>query len=120
VAWVSWKYSEVNKHKGKNLNVAFAAYVPTQPRVKLYEYLSKLRNCPYCDTDSIIYIHNVDEYPKVEAVDYLGDLTYELDEFGSGSYIEEFVSGGPKKYAFSVVFPSTGKRTTKCKVKGIT
>ena len=52
--------------------------------------------------------------------DYLGHLTDELEEFGSGSFIEEFVSGGPKNYAFSVFCPSTGKHTTKCKVKGIT
>ena len=43
-----------------------------------------------------------------------------MEEFRSGSYIEEFVSGGPKNYAFSVFCPSTGKRTTKCNVKGIT
>jgi len=61
----------------------------------------------------------VDEPPKVETGDYLGDLTDEL-EFGSGSYIEQFVSGGPKNYAFSVFSPSTGKRTNKCKVKVIT
>jgi hypothetical protein len=30
------------------------------------------------------------------------------------------LSGGPNKYEFSVFCPSTGKRTTKCKVKGIT
>jgi hypothetical protein len=36
-------------------------------------------------------------------------------EFGSGSYIEEFVSGGHKNYAFSVFRPTRGKRTTKCK-----
>ena len=29
------------------------------------------------------------------------------------------MSGGPKNYAFSVFCPSTGKRTTKCNVKGI-
>jgi hypothetical protein len=46
--------------------------------------------------------------------DYVGDLTNEL-EFGSGSYIEEFVSGGTQNYAFSVFSPSTGKPTTKCK-----
>jgi len=28
-----------------------------------------------------------------------------LEEFGSGSFIEEFVSGGPKNYAFSVSCP---------------
>ena len=30
------------------------------------------------------------------------------------------MSGGPKNYAFSVFCPSTGKRATKCNVKGIT
>jgi len=43
-----------------------------------------------------------------------------LEESGSGSFIDEFVLGGPKNYAFLVICPSTGKRTNKCKVKGIT
>jgi len=30
------------------------------------------------------------------------------------------VLGGPKNYEFMVFCPSTGKRATKCKVKGIT
>jgi hypothetical protein len=63
----------------------------------------------YCDTDSVIYIQKVNETPKGKKVDYLVDLTDELWEFGSGSYIEEFVSGGPKNYAFSVFCPSSGK-----------
>jgi len=42
-----------------------------------------------------------------------------LEESGSGFFIDQFVSGGPKSSAFSVICPSTGKRTTKCKVKGI-
>jgi len=37
VAWVSWKYSEDNIAVGKNVNVAVAAYVTTQARLKLYE-----------------------------------------------------------------------------------
>jgi hypothetical protein len=73
----------------------------------------------YCDTDSVIYVQNAGEPPKVVTVDYLGDLTNELVEFGSGSFIQEFVSGGPKNYAFSVFCPSTGKRIHKCKIKGI-
>ena len=52
--------------------------------------------------------------------DYLGDLTNELEEYGPNSFIEEFVCGGPNNYAFSVFNTSTGKRTTKCKVTGIT
>jgi hypothetical protein len=50
----------------------------------------------------------------------LGDLTNELEEYGKDSYITEFVSGGPKNYAFSVFCPSTGIHITKCKAKGIT
>ena len=41
VAWVSWKYSEENVDAWKNFNVAVAAYVTTQTRLKMYEYLSK-------------------------------------------------------------------------------
>ena len=52
--------------------------------------------------------------------DYLSDLTDELEEFGSGSFIEELVSGGPKNYAFMVFCTATGKCTSKCKVKAIT
>jgi hypothetical protein len=70
----------------------------------------------YCDTDSVIYIQNVDEAPNVETGDYLGDLTDELEECGSGSYIEEFVSVSPQNYGFTVFCPATEKRASKCKV----
>ena len=100
--------------------MAVAAYVTTQARLKLYEYLSKLgQSVLYCDTDSVIFVHKNNDPPKVKAGDYLGDLTDELEEYGSHSFIEEFVSGGPTNYAFSVFCPSAGKHATKCKVKGI-
>ena len=73
----------------------------------------------YCDTNSVIFIQKVGESPKVKTGDYLLHLTDELVEFGSSSLIQEFFSGGPKNYAFFVFCPSTGKHTTKCKVKGI-
>jgi hypothetical protein len=73
----------------------------------------------YCDTYSVSYIQKVDEDPKVKRGNYLGDLTDELEEYGCGSFLEEFVSGTPKNYAFSVFRPATGKRISKCKVKGI-
>jgi len=60
VAWVSWKYSDENVASGKNVNVAVAAYVTTQARLKLYEYLSKLgKSVLYCDTNSLIYVQKV-------------------------------------------------------------
>jgi len=48
----------------------------------------------------------------VKTGDYLGHLPDEFEEFGSGSFIQEFVSGGPKNYSFSIFSPSTGKHTT--------
>ena len=121
MAWVSWKYSEDNVAAGKNVNVAVAAYVTTQARLKLYDYLNKLgQSVLYCDTDSVIFFQKDNDSPKVKTGDYLGDLTDELEEYGSSSFIKEFVPGGPKNLAFSVFCPSTGKIATKCQVKGIT
>ena len=53
-----------------------------------------------CDTDSAIYVQNVDELPKVKTGDYLGHLKNGLEESGSGSFIKEFVSCGPKTMCF--------------------
>ena len=51
VARLSWKYSEDNVTRMKNINVAVAASVTTQARLKLYEYLSKLgKSILYCNT----------------------------------------------------------------------
>jgi hypothetical protein len=47
-----------------------------------------------------VYVQKTAEHPKIPIGDYLGDLTNELQEYGSDSYIDEFVSGGPKNYAF--------------------
>ena len=73
----------------------------------------------YCDTDPVIYVQNANGPHKSEKGDYLGHLTEELEDFGSDSFIEEFISVGPKNYGFSDFRPSIGKCTTKCKVKGI-
>jgi hypothetical protein len=67
----------------------------------------------------VIYIQKDAEAPYVVTGDYLGDLTNELVEFGSGSFIQEFVFCGHENYLFSVFYPSTGKLTNKCKLKGI-
>ena len=41
-------------------------------------------------------------------------------ELKPSEYIEEFVSGGPKNYAYKVVDTVTGERKHVCKVRGIT
>jgi len=53
----------------------------------------------------------------VETGDNLGAMTSELRP---SEFIEEFVSGGPKHYAYKTVHAATGERKTVCKIRGIT
>lgn len=46
-------------------------------------------------------------------------MTNELESYGRGSYIESFVSGGPKFYAY-VVRTAEGRTHKICKIKGTT
>lgn len=124
-----------------NTNVVNAAYVTTQARLKLYEYLEILgeRVC-YCDTgniiiiyhvSSILYIFTIYEY-ILDSVIYvsrpgdkdiplgnkLGDMTSELKDFESGSYISQFIAAGPKSYCYNVHQPSSEQVVRVVKNKG--
>jgi len=84
----------------------------------LYRYLDRLGvRAIYCDTESVIYIQTKDEPNLIETADKLGDMTSELR---TTEYIFEFVSGGPKNYAYKVIDTATDRATTVCKVRGIT
>jgi hypothetical protein len=74
--------------------------------------LEKLdRRVLYYDTDSVIYVSRPVSYDPPLG-DYLGELT---DEQDAGEHIVEFVSGGPKSYAYK-----TNKNKETCKVRGFT
>ena len=64
----------------------------------------------------MIYIQPKDEPSLIEKGDKLGDMTSELRPSDS---IIEFVSGGPKNYAYKVVTEEKKEKTV-CKVRGIT
>lgn len=117
---VNWEQKEEAADVLGTGNCVIAAYVTTQARLKLYEHLEKLdTRCLYCDTDSCIYVSSgePEEYePPIGS--FLGDMTDELEDYGPESYITEFVSGGPKTYAYTVSTKNTYK--TICKFKGIT
>jgi hypothetical protein len=57
------------------------------------------------------------EAALIETGDNLGAMTSDLKP---SDYIEEFVRGGLKNYAYKIVNSATNKRKTVCKVRGIT
>ena len=118
VAWVSWRYRhEVLVDTLPHTNEVIEAYVTTGGRLRLYSFLERLgTRALYCDTESVIYVASSAGRPPIECGDRLGNMTNEL---GPGEYIDEFVSGGPKNYAYKVMKPD-GSTKTVCKVKGIT
>ena len=103
-----------------NTNIFIAAFTTCWGRLKLYETLDQLQQqVLYFDTDSVIYWWEPG-LPEVPIGCYLGDFTNEikpvvLDEIEHEDYIVEFVSAGPKNYAYTTYH---GK--TDCKVRGFT
>ena len=66
----------------------------------LYAYLDRLgERALYCDTDSVIFVQKEGEPPLIGRGHYLGDMTSELK---GSEFISEFVSDGPKNYAYKL------------------
>jgi hypothetical protein len=104
---------ELHAGNGKT-NVILAAFVTSHARLKLFSELKKLGDrVLYFDTDSIFYISREGEYDPPLGP-YLGQFTNEIDP-EHGDHIDEFVSAGPKNYAYK-----TNKGYTDCTVKGFT
>ncbi|XP_054259940.1 uncharacterized protein LOC128984630 [Macrosteles quadrilineatus] len=120
VVVVSWEYLMEVGEPLSNINVCIAAYTTSQARLKLYEHLEALgAQVLYYDTDSVVYILGNGLYREPTG-DYLGEMTNELIDYGPGSYITEFVSGGPKTYAYLVWSTNQQKLIPICKIKGLT
>ena len=95
----------------KSTSLAIASSVTASATMRLYNELRLLKErVLYCDTDSIIYEHNPVLY-NIPDGKFLGEWECETD----GLPITEFVSTGPKSYAYKV----KGK-VKDCKMKGIT
>jgi hypothetical protein len=120
VLLVNWQYKDEVGESLRSGNVVIAAYTTAQARLELYKYLDALKErVLYYDTDAVLYTHSDGQY-RIPTGDYLGQMTDELVEYGKGSYISEFISGGPKTYAYRVNSTNEGKTITICKVKGLT
>jgi hypothetical protein len=85
-----------------NRNVIIASFVTAYARLELFEVLHRLGpNVMYYDTDSVIYIEDVEKGYTLQTGSYLGELTDELSEANcSEKWIEHFCSAGPKSYSY--------------------
>ena len=109
---LEWKHEEEFIPDDLRTNVFMATFTTCWARLKLYDLLDKLGDrVLYYDTDAVIYISRPGEYDPPLG-DYLGELTDEL----CGDWIVEYVSGGPKNYAYR----TNREGTEVCKVRGFT
>jgi hypothetical protein len=71
----------------------------------------------YRDADSVLFVQRNDEPSLIACADNLGAVVSKLE---ACEYIQEFVSGGPKNYAYKIVNKTKGKCKTVGKFRGIT
>ena len=110
---IEWIFKQDCQPEDKKTNIYLATFTTCWARLKLYSELKKLnQRVLYYDTDSVIYVSRPNEYDPPLG-DYLGELTNELKD--EDEHIVEFVSGGPKNYAYK-----TNKNNETCKVRGFT
>jgi len=119
VVYISWKRgAEEDVPNLRYTNEVIGAYVIGGARIHLYSYLDLLgENVMYCDADSVICIQASDDPPLNETGDKLEDITSDLR---SSKTITEFVSGGPKNYAYREFDTGVGREKSVCKIRGIT
>lgn len=117
---IQWENNEEANEPLSTVNVVIAAFTTAQARLKLYSYLEKLGSSVlYFDTDSILFVDQIGSSSCPPTGEFVGDMTDELECYGSGSFITEFVCGGPKNYAYKVFSTKNNEFHTVCKVKGI-
>nr|XP_023024974.1 uncharacterized protein LOC111513046 [Leptinotarsa decemlineata] len=116
---VNWTFKDEAYKPLSTVNVVLAAYTTAQARLESYKYMEKLDIRVLChNTDSVTFISRPGMY-DVLLGSFLGEMNDELSEYGNGSYITDFVSGGPKLYAYRVYSPMRNKTFDIIKVKGI-
>ena len=118
VCWISWRHAnEAHAPVLRHTNVDIASFVTAGGKMHVYTYLDNLRQrALYVEADSVLFIQLRDGATSVNTGDRLGDMT----EIKPCEYISEFVSGGPKNFAYQMHNTETGAKETVCKVRGIT
>jgi len=118
---VSYKPVADSEESLPTSSLLHAAWTTCLGRLKLYSYLDIVKDrALYHDTDSVAYISRPGE-PDLPLGTHLGDLTDQVGEdYGPGSFITQFVAGGPKNYAYKVAVGGDLNNVKVCiKVRGI-
>ena len=139
--WATVRYQVDDQYLAPlgNTNPIIASFVTAQARLKLYSFLEILQErVLYFDTgilknvifyknmflffhnhlDSVIYLSKVGD-EEIALGNFLGEMTNELACYGDGAYIDEFVSGGPKNYAFKVTIDGDQIVKNVVKIRGV-
>ena len=102
VMQVNWKTVAGCVDSLPTCSVITGAYTTMYARLELYKYLALVQErAVYTDTDSILFVSKPGQ-PDPPLGPYLGQLTDELEGYGKGSFIYEWVSGGSKQYCAKV------------------
>ena len=106
----------------RKTNVILAAFTTAHARIIFFNNMQKvknLKNVLYCDTDSIMYVHDQtkSESPDILIGSGLGKMT---DELPPDVMIDKFWSAGPQIYCLSGHNIKTGLEYNLFKFKGVT
>nr|XP_055068853.1 uncharacterized protein LOC129450248 [Misgurnus anguillicaudatus] len=111
VALVQWIHPDGKGARTRDINIFLGAFTTAHARLELYDLMDRLNErVLYSDTDSVIFTSKDGDWDPPLGP-YLGNLT---DEIGDDDFAVEFVSCGPKTYAYR-----TAKGRTVLKAKGI-
>ena len=111
---LTWENDKNNQDENLHANIFIACFTTCAARLKLYSCLERLSDpffnrVLYMDTDSCFYVSRRGDRDLITG-DYLGCLTNELK---GTDYINHFVSGGCKQYAYTTI-----QGNHECKIRG--
>ena len=114
------KFTDTDSIDKKNVsNVALGIFTTSYGRAVLYEKMQKVKNSIlYADTDCLIFKQNENTLETGPHVGMLKDEIPKKQDIGNDCFISQFVTTGPKSYAYIVKSNQTGISKQVCKVKG--
>jgi hypothetical protein len=116
---VEYKENEAFVLESMKTSPIIAAFTTAHARCLLYRAMASVpdpQRVLYCDTDSIIFVHDKNEALPLTTGNFLGDLT---DELPPNVEVTEYYSAGAKFYLLQGRNTVTGEDYVVFKIKGV-